>query len=169
MAGLGFDAAIMEGTSEGLKARVGWPAYIAGGAKNLLQARFKTGLVIDDGEESTHRARTVVVGNCGILTGGIILMPDAVVDDGILDVVALTPKGVAGWAGIAAHVLSQRKKDHARVERYRCRRALVTVEEPQRVQMDGDVMGEARRVLFTIEPRALIVRVAMVPPRVPDA
>ena len=96
-------------------------------------------------------------------------MPDAEVDDGILDVVALTPKGVAGWAGIAAHVLTQRKKDHARLERYRCRRALVTVEEPQRVQMDGDVMGEARQVLFTIQPRALIVRVAMVPPRGPDA
>jgi diacylglycerol kinase family enzyme len=167
MAGLGFDAAIMEGTSEELKARVGWPAYVAGGAKSLLRARFKTGLVIDDGEESTHRARTVVVGNCGVLTGGITLMPDAEVDDGILDVVALTPRGIGGWAGVAAHVLTQRRKDHSRLERYRCRRALVTVEEPQRVQMDGDVMGEARQVLFTIQPRGLIVRVATIPPRGP--
>jgi diacylglycerol kinase family enzyme len=167
MGGLGFDAAVMEGTSEGLKARVGWPAYIAGGAKNLLRARFKTTLVIDGGEETSRRARTVVVGNCGRLTGGITLMPDAEVDDGILDVVAITPRGIAAWAGVAAHVLTQRQTEHSQLDRYRCRRALVTVEEPQRVQVDGDVLGEARQVLFSIQPRSLIVRVAAIRAREP--
>ena len=167
MGGLGFDAAVMEGTSEGLKARVGWPAYIAGGAKNLLRARFRTTLVIDGGAETSRRARTVVVGNCGRLTGGITLMPDAEVDDGILDVVAITPRGIAAWAGVAAHVLTQRQKEHSQLDRYRCRRALVTVEEPQRVQVDGDVLGEARQVLFSIQPRSLIVRVAAIPAREP--
>jgi len=167
MAGLGLDAAIMEGTSEQLKARVGWPAYVTGGVKNMLKARFRTSLVVDGGTESTHRARTVVVGNCGVLTGGITLMPEAEVDDGILDLLALTPRGLAGWAGLAAHVLTQRTKDHSTLERYRCRRALVTVEEPQRVQMDGDVVGEASRVLFMVRPHSLIVRVATIPPRAP--
>ena len=32
-------------------------------------------------------------------------MTDAEVDDGILDVVAVTPKGIVGWAGVAIHVL----------------------------------------------------------------
>ncbi len=167
MGGLGFDAAIMEGTSEELKARVGWPAYIAGGAKSLLRARFRTTLVVDGGEETTRRARTVVVGNCGRLTGGINLMPDAEVDDGILDVVAITPRGIAAWAGVAAHVLTQRQKEHSQLDRYRCRRAVVTVEEPQRVQVDGEVLGEARQVLFSIRPSSLIVRVAALPTREP--
>ncbi len=167
MAGLGLDAAIMEGTSEQLKAKVGWPAYLATGARTFLRARFRTRLVVDDGEEIAVRARTIVVGNCGRLTGGITLMPDAEVDDGILDLVAITPKGIAGWAGVAAHLLSQRQKEHSRVDRYRCRRALVTVEDAQRVQLDGDVIGEANRVLFSIQPRSLIVRVATIPPRAP--
>jgi len=168
MAGLGLDAAIMEGTSEQLKAKVGWPAYMATGARTFLRARFRTRLVVDDGEEIAVRARTVVVGNCGRLTGGITLMPDAEVDDGILDLVAITPKGIAGWAGVAAHVLTQRQKEHSRLDRYRCRRAVVTVEDPQRVQLDGDVIGEANRVLFSIQPSSLIVRVATIPPRTPS-
>lgn len=112
MAGLGLDASIMHSTTEEAKARMGWGAYVATGAKNLLGARFATRLRIDGGEPIAHTARTVVVGNCGRLTGGITLMPDAEVDDGILDVVAITPKGIVGWAGVAVHVLAKRGQNH---------------------------------------------------------
>ena len=47
----------------------------------------------------------------GASPGGITLMPDAEVDDGILDVVAITPKGIVGWAGVAVHVLAKRGSD----------------------------------------------------------
>ena len=35
MAGMGFDAAMMESTSEPLKKRLGWPAYVIGGLRRL--------------------------------------------------------------------------------------------------------------------------------------
>lgn len=159
MAGMGFDAAIMGSTTEQHKARMGWGAYVASGLRNLRGARFRTRLVIDDGEETRHRARTVIAGNCGRITGGITLMPDARIDDGVLDVVALTPKGLAGWAGVAAHVIAKNDDSHLRLDRYRGRRVLVMVDEPQRVQVDGDVIGEASRVLMEIDPGSLVVRV----------
>jgi diacylglycerol kinase family enzyme len=158
MAGLGLDASIMHATSEGAKARIGWGAYVASGARNLSGARFATRLRIDGGDPIAHTARTIVVGNCGLLTGGITLMPDAEVDDGILDVVAVTPKGIVGWAGVAVHVLAKRGRNHPKMERYRCQSILVSLDFPQLVEIDGDVIGQASRVRFEVRPKALIVR-----------
>lgn len=160
MAGLGLDASIMHTTSEQAKARMGWGAYVASGAKNLLGARFATRLRIDGGQPIAHTARTVVVGNCGRLTGGITLMPDAEVDDGILDVVAITPKGIVGWAGVAVHVLAKRGQNHPKLDRYRCQSILVSLDEDQMVEVDGDVIGHAREVRFEVRPKSLIVRTA---------
>lgn len=160
MAGLGLDASIMHSTTEEAKARIGWGAYVATGAKNLLGARFATRLRIDGGEPIAHTARTIVVGNCGRLTGGITLMPDAEVDDGILDVVAITPKGIVGWAGVAVHVLAKRGRNHPKLDRYRCQSIIVSLDAPQMVEVDGDVIGDAKRVRFEVRPKALIVRTA---------
>jgi diacylglycerol kinase family enzyme len=137
---------------------MGWGAYVATGARNLLGARFATRLRIDGGDPIAHTARTIVVGNCGRLTGGITLMPDAEVDDGILDVVAVTPKGIVGWAGVAVHVLAKRGRNHPKLDRYRCQSILVSLDAPQMVEIDGDVIGEARRVRFEVRPKSLIVR-----------
>lgn len=158
MAGLGLDASIMHGTTEAAKARIGWAAYFATASKNLLGARFATRLRIDGGDPIRHTARTIVVGNCGRLTGGITLMPDAEVDDGVLDVVAITPKGIVGWAGVAVHVLAKRGRNHPKLDRYRCQSLLVSLDAPQMVEIDGDVIGEAKRVRFEVRPKALIVR-----------
>lgn len=160
MAGLGFDAAIMDDTSDELKATIGWPAYFSGGMRNLLRRRFHTTLVLDDAEPQHFRTRTVLAGNCGRLTGGIVLMPDAAVDDGLLNLVVISPKGLGGWAAVAAHVLTQRGSNHARLDRFSAARAHVTVDEAQAVQADGDVLGEARSLLLEIAPQSLIVRSA---------
>ena len=39
MAGMGFDAAVMEGANEQIKARVGWLAYVVSALRNLMFPR----------------------------------------------------------------------------------------------------------------------------------
>lgn len=167
MAGMGFDARVMEDTTEESKARMGWAAYFAQGARHILRPRFTTTLVIDGGTPITCKARTVLAGNCGRLTGGIQLMPDAVVDDGELNVVAITAKGIYGLAGAATHILAKKPESHAQLDRYTARRLEVHVEDPQLVEIDGDVIGEANRSLIEVEPRSLIVRVSTAVPATP--
>ena len=159
MAGLGLDAAIMDSTDEQLKKRIGWAAYVPSGFQHWLQDRFKVTIACDEGEPDTQRARMVVIGNCGRITGGIDLMPDAEPDDGMLDVIVLAPRGVAAWAGVAARVVTRSDKTAPSLSRMKCAGATVEVHEPQRVQVDGDIIGEARRLRVEIEGRALIVRV----------
>jgi YegS/Rv2252/BmrU family lipid kinase len=156
MAGLGFDAEMMAGTPEKLKARVGWLAYAVSGARNITGPRAKARIVADDQPEFTRRIRTVLVGNCGTLTGGIRLIPDAEVDDGWLDAVMLSPKGVVSWASVAARVLTRRK--HHRVERIRCRTLEVRVDRPTEAQLDGDVVGQVRALRARVDPGALLIR-----------
>lgn len=158
MAGLGLDAAIMDSTSEELKKRIGWGAYVPAGLKNFLGERFKVTLSTDGGAAETQRARMVVVGNCGKITGGIDLLPDAEPDDGLLDVIVLAPRGIAAWAGVAARVVTKSDRSTQNLTRARCRTAEVEVDEPQRVQVDGDIIGEATRVSFEVQPGVLIVR-----------
>ena len=158
MAGLGLDAAIMDNTSEKLKAKIGWTAYVPAGMKNLLVERFKAHLSVDGGAPTTIRARTVLIGNCGKLTGGINLMPDAEPDDGTLDVVVIAPKGLTAWVAVAARVLTKSERTTQTLDRYRCQSVGIRVDHEQKIELDGDIIGEATHVEVEVQPRALIVR-----------
>jgi hypothetical protein len=54
MAGMGFDAAIMEGVNEDIKKRVGWIAYVLSALKALMFPAVKVEISVDDGR--VHQA-----------------------------------------------------------------------------------------------------------------
>jgi diacylglycerol kinase (ATP) len=160
MAGLGLDATIMAETSEEAKARRGQHAYVATGLRNFLGPRFRAEVAVDGGQSARTYARTILIGNCGRITGGIDLMPDAQVDDGLLDCVVLAPKGVAGWVLVSARLLTRNRKAQGdRLARHTGERFDIRTDQPEEVQLDGDVIGTARHVVATVSPRALVVRV----------
>jgi len=99
------------------------------------------------------------VGNCGELTGGLRLLPDAEVDDGWLDVVIVSAGGVVGWAAVTAAVLTGSRRGHPVLEHLRCREVEVRAADPLQVQLDGDPAGEARVLRARVDPLALVVRV----------
>ena len=49
MAGMGFDAAIMEGVNEDIKKKIGWVAYVISGLKSLMFPAVRVEIQIDDG------------------------------------------------------------------------------------------------------------------------
>jgi len=166
MAGVGFDADVMAEAPEDLKAQVGWAAYLVSGAKNLSGKRFGAQLSFD-GKPATHRRiRSIIVGNCGRLQGGVELLPDAEIDDGSLDTVVLSPKGVVGWAGVSASILTKQRRGHRQVEHHRCEKLTVRLGEGQEVQLDGDHIGPGLVLTFAVARHALVVRVL---PAAPEA
>ncbi|GAA4711669.1 diacylglycerol/lipid kinase family protein [Nocardioides conyzicola] len=159
MAGVGFDAQMMADAPEGVKDKVGWAAYVASGGKHLTDPPFALDLVVDGEPSAARKARTVVVGNCGELTGGMVLLPDALFDDGKLDVATVSPESLTQWIGVAARVLANRD-DSPTLERKAGVDVKLTVDPPQLCEVDGDVLTEASSLRFVLQPNALVVRVA---------
>ncbi len=159
MAGVGFAAAIMAGASHELKARLGPLAYFISGMRALSAPRASITLAVDGRIEPPRRVRTVVVGNCGTLLAGLVLMPAAKVDDGLLDVVAIGPRTIFGWLAVTARVLTRRCRGHKIVRHWQGRTVIISAESPQLAQLDGDSVGEVRGLRMRVDQGALLVRV----------
>lgn len=175
MAGLGLDAAMIENTDPELKKKVGWLAYVGGiarslGGKNYIRLRFK----VDEEPARNLRVNTMLIGNCGLLTGNILLLPDAVVDDGVFDIVALRPEGFFGWIQIIVKVVWENgvlrrsrlgrkileNTKEVRTLRYlRGKQIVIRPDDARPVQLDGDTFGSVVRLRARVENLALAIRI----------
>jgi diacylglycerol kinase family enzyme len=174
MAGIGLDAHMAAHTNQRLKKRIGWLAYSDPIARSILgNKQFDMVYQLDDAPEIALRAHTVIVGNSGSLTAGLLLIPDATVDDGLLDAVVLRPRGGGGWTNIGYRLTFNRLlhrtgfgrfvgriTPQARAIRYaQAKQMRVRFEEEQEIQLDGDPNGSVVSVTLTVEPGALGMRV----------
>jgi diacylglycerol kinase (ATP) len=166
MAGLGFDAEVMATVEPTLKERVGWWAYVVAGVRRLRGRATAVTITLDDGESVRKRVRSVIIGNCGELTGGLTLLPDAELDDGWLDLVVVAPKRFVDWGAVVFTVLSRAKLRKVRkpssktvVRHYRCHAAEIRAEKPLAVQLDGDPAGDARVIRASVHSLGLTVRI----------
>ena len=159
MAGMGFDAAIMEGANEQIKAKVGWLAYVVSAFRNLMFPAVRLEISLDDGPFTKHRVRTVVVGNVGYLQAGIPLLPDAAIDDGVLDVVLVSPSRFLSWVPLAVRVLSKNKRTDETLDRMTGRRVFIRAAHDIPRQVDGDSIGVGRELHAECIHGRLLVRV----------
>jgi len=162
MAGLGFDAKMLGESSEPLKKRLGWAAYVLSALRHMRDRPVRVSLAADGGPPVRARASAVIVGNVGWLQGGIRLLPDALPDDGSLDAVVLTARGWSGWLRLAGRVLLRRKAP-GQMARIQFQRLIVTTSREQPWELDGEVMGDTKRLTISTLPGRLVVRVP--PPR----
>ncbi len=159
MAGMGFDAALMEGVNEEFKKKVGWIAYVVSGLRSLMFPAVRVEISVDGGDFTRHRARTVVVGNVGFLQAGMPLLPDAAIDDGVLDVVILHPKRFLSWIGLAARVLARSSFTDETIMRLTGHTIVVRAAADTPRQLDGDSIGPGRELRMECIHGRLLVRV----------
>lgn len=168
IAGLGFDAAMVADTDAALKRWMGWLAYFFAGMKHLHGPRLNAVITVDDHPPVEAQLRTVMVGNCGLLPGGLTLLPDARIDDGLFDIAAIdTRVGLAGWVQLFGEVVMQgatEKPDRndkwrmGQIDVAQGRQVLISVSEGKRAQVDGDPMGRVLELRVWVEPGSLVVR-----------
>lgn len=160
MAGMGFDAAIMEGVNEDIKKKVGWIAYVLSGLKALMFPAMRLEISIDDLPFTRHRARTCVIGNVGSLQGGMVLLPDAAIDDGQIDVVLLYPRRFLSWLPLVARVITRREHNAGEsVTRMTGRKVVVRASGDVPRQLDGDTIGAGAELRMECIHGRVLVRV----------
>ncbi|MGI5178459.1 diacylglycerol/lipid kinase family protein [Dactylosporangium sp. CA-152071] len=162
MAGMGFDAEMLDATPDTAKRRFGWLAYVAAGARRLSRKRVLMRIRLDGGRWIRRRARSVLVANVGRLQGGIPLLPDARPDDGWLDVAVLTPRDLTDWIMLGWGVV-MRRGGTRQLETFRARKVEVHTGQDQARELDGDVVAPARMLVARIAPAALTLCVPRTP------
>ncbi|MET0838195.1 MAG: diacylglycerol kinase family protein, partial [Marmoricola sp.] len=159
MAGMGFDAAIMEGVNEDIKAKVGWLAYVWSALKSLMFPAIRIDVSVDGAEFTRHRARTLVIGNVGFLQAGMPLIPDAAIDDGELDVVLLYPRRFLSWLPLAIRVITRNKRTDELITRMSGKEVVVRAGVDAPRQLDGDLIAPGKEIRARCVHGRLLVRV----------
>ena len=98
MVGFGVDAQMLVETDDDLKARAGWLAYVEAMGRAMAGTEMTDITVaLDDEEPRELRGHTMLIGNCGMVQGGLRLLPDAKLDDGLLDLLLVSADGAVQW------------------------------------------------------------------------
>jgi YegS/Rv2252/BmrU family lipid kinase len=146
MAGLGIDAAIMQGVSKPLKYRVGTLAVGLAAAKSLpaqhaFPIEVRSAGEGREGEELWKgEALQVVIGNTRRYADITEMTPNAFIDDGILDVCVITGGDPLGTMQQIASLLLRRKPDNTTAEYFHDAHLEITVPASVPLQLDGSVV-----------------------------
>jgi diacylglycerol kinase (ATP) len=159
IAGIGMDAEILADTNDGLKKAVGWLAYTEAGMRHLPGRRRKVSVSLDESPEQVRNIRTVLFANCGLVPGGIDFIPEAMIDDGMLDVVVMSPRSAFGWLAMYGKILLKHRGNLPIMTMYRAGKIVIKCPEPMQTQIDGDPSGLATKVTVQVAPRSLLIRV----------
>lgn len=159
IAGVGTDADVMDDTNEELKAKVGWLAYSEAGFRHLPGKRKKISVALDGGPEQTRSVRSVLFANCGKLQG-LDLVPEARIDDGVLDMVVLSPRSAAGWGWIFLKTAFRARGAIPVMGFYPSASLSLRCHEPMNTQIDGDGTGLVNGLQVRVKPASLNIRLS---------
>ena len=161
MAGIGVDAVIMEETDEGLKEKIGAAAYFIAAGKAIGRLPVRLTFQLDDHRPVKRHAMLCLIGNVSDLRGNLTLIPGAEPDDGMLDLYIASPHKVRHWLKLALRLITRRPKKDDQVDQHTGRSVTIRLRSPDNYQLDGDVIGECRTLVATIEPGALTLAVPL--------
>ncbi len=155
MAGIGFDASIVQRVSPRLKR---WSGALAYAVPSVLRAfghrSISADLVVDQEALSTP-LYWLLLGNTRNYGGVLNLTNQAKADDGLLDICLLQHGGLPRLAWLALWALLRRHQDRAEVV-YRTASSIDVQTPGLPVQLDGDYFGETP-MTFSVAPGALRV------------
>jgi YegS/Rv2252/BmrU family lipid kinase len=146
LAGVGFEAEMVEKADREAKNRLGMLAYILAGVKQLREFETFEAKIETDEKVITVTAGAVTIANAAPPTSILAQGPAGIIyDDGLLDLTVVAPENRTGAIASAYHLFQSAFRGDA-AERddigyLRARRIKVTADPPQKVVLDGEIIG----------------------------
>ena len=146
LVGVGFEAEVVEKADRETKNRLGMMAYVLAGVKQLREFETFEATIETDEKVITVTAAAVTIANAAPSTSILAQGPAGIVyDDGLLDLTVVAPENRAGAIASAYHLLQTALSGDA-AERddigyLRARRIKVSTNPPQKVVLDGEILG----------------------------
>lgn len=156
IAGCGFDAKVAERVNRGFPFLRGPGAYLAAIALSLLHLKPATLTLTLDGETQTVRALMCSVANATSYGGGMMVTPDAKIDDGLFDICLLREAGPMEFLLAFPQVFKGAHTTHRRVTMHRARTVKIESDILLSLLIDGEIIGTTP-VEFTLVPHAIRV------------
>jgi diacylglycerol kinase (ATP) len=156
--GLGFEALVTK-NSRSIQRLKGLPLYLLALAKALAEFSCpELEIETDDGDVIAGPRLLVSVGNGVSAGGGFFLTPDAVPDDGLIDVCIVEKMGRVKMMGLLPLSLKGTHTARAEVMMRRTRSLKVESKGPLHIHIDGEYLGDDRRSMsFKLLERRLPV------------
>lgn len=139
MAGIGFDAKVVEDTSLRLKYVLRDFAYVVKVLQNGVTHRgTKMNLKFAEGFEYSNRSWLVMVGNAASYAWDIRFTSRAQLDDGLVDICLFPFQNKVASVRQVLQVLTGQHIERGQVEYWKTAGVTIETEEPVPVQLDGD-------------------------------
>ncbi|GAA3216039.1 diacylglycerol/lipid kinase family protein [Microbacterium terregens] len=170
MVGFGIDAHMLAETDDDLKDKAGWLAYVESLGRALAASEVVPFHITTDGQPGRNEdGHTLLIANCGMIQGGLTLLPDADPADGELNYLVLSAEGFAQWAGTLKTMIWDNtlkrlilQKDQLTntdsVNHGRAKKLEVTLPEARAFEIDGEEIGETRSFTVSLQPAAIRLR-----------
>jgi diacylglycerol kinase (ATP) len=154
-AGLGFESVVVKRTnSQKEKGHSGKTIYFYSLLMGLLSYKNTKSEIIIDGESKTANIFSVNVGNGKYCGGGMRQTPNAVPDDGLLDVTVINGVGKLEIVRSLNMLYNGKILNHPKIDGYRCRSLQVNPEQCLWIEADGESLGHTPAG-FSIIPSAV--------------
>ena len=154
LAGVGLDAQVVKETSRAFKHSFGPLSYLISAAQ--IASRQPPRLRIESENAITEEGSFVLVGNGRLYGGRLPFFKQAVIDDGLLDVLVFKRLSYVDIIRYLQNVIFTPQITSPEVEYFQTRRVRVSSEENVPVEIDGELIGNCP-VEFQIQAGGLRV------------
>jgi len=160
MAGVGFDAHMMLIADGGLKERWGQLAYFWAAIRATRIASQRVTIAVDGSAWFAGKAAGILLGQMGALTSGLVAFPDAVPDDGQLEVAVITADTWTHWLRVLYRLVSGHPERSPLARTTRGSTVDITLDQATPYELDGSPRKAKKKLSASIEPGAITVCVA---------
>jgi diacylglycerol kinase (ATP) len=161
LAGIGLEAEMVDRANRDLKNRLGMLAYLLAGVQQFQEQTAFQATIDIEGELTEVETGTITVANAAPATSVLAQgFGQVLANDGLLDVTIATPQnrlqGLNALTSLFASALVNVPTNREDIIRLRTPRLKITTEPPQKVAIDGEIIGTTPVELECL-PKALTV------------